>query len=318
MELSESNKIPGMIEPDEQELLYNLSKDVELEHGEIIVEFGTFFGRSTNCLAQGLTKNSSFHSSNQIWAYDSFSCVNNGRFAKLVTGYAKAGGVADLIRTDESRLDFRDVFKHYLKSHIQSGLIKPIYAELTDSFPPEKPITLMHVDSPKFYDELKVILFRFFPQLKTGSKVVFQDYFYHWSATLIAAVQAIKNSGLFAFKGSVATSLIVELTKSPTMKDIMEVDLVMNQKKQIPILIDQAIAECSKYTIDRPQQFLPRLYLAKFQYLWEVGKTDEAARSIADFFDSGGKLNQAVVNDYMEMIENGFSIRSAYELDYQF
>jgi hypothetical protein len=317
MDFEEAEKIPGMIEPVERELLFNLSSSIGFLPGESIIEFGTFFGRSTNCIAQGMTTNKNRQPDNLFFAYDSFKCVNNGGFfAPYVIGFAKNNGTAHLIKEDGTGLDFKPVFEHYLKKYIDSGVVKTVQAELTASEPPRGDIAMMHIDSPKFYDELKIITFRFFPRMRAGSIIVFQDFFYHWSATLIAAVVAMVNRGMIRINSSAASSLVAEVLKRPTLEDATEIDLLLTDEKQIPQLLQNAIVQCSNIPLDRREIFLPRLYLAKFQHLWEAERYDEAAQEIATFFNSGNTLNEAVVNDFMEMVGKGFSIRRLYARDH--
>ena len=42
-----TNSIPGMIEIVEQKNLYNIVSNLNLEKNDSLIEFGTFFGRST-------------------------------------------------------------------------------------------------------------------------------------------------------------------------------------------------------------------------------------------------------------------------------
>ena len=58
-------------------------------------------------------------------------------------------------------MDFFPVFSHYLKDYIDASIVHPVRAELVESKPYSNSIILMHIDSPKFYDDFKVILFKF-------------------------------------------------------------------------------------------------------------------------------------------------------------
>ena len=82
--LDNAKKIPGMIEPVEQKMLFSLAKNIYLSKNDYIVEFGTFFGRSTFCLSSGFLDNNLRDKSNSILALDSFSCANNGNFSNIV------------------------------------------------------------------------------------------------------------------------------------------------------------------------------------------------------------------------------------------
>lgn len=306
-----------MIEGTEREMLFALARSLPFSAGENAVEFGCFFGRSTNCIAQGLAANPSFTGGSRFYAYDSFRCRKNGGFAPYVLSFSQQGDVLGLLRKEGDMLDFLPVFEHYLGSYIASGLVVPTRAELADSQPFAGDIALMHIDSPKYYDELKVLTFRFFPRLRQGSIVIFQDFFFHWSATLIAAVMAMADRNLIRFRASAASSLLTEVLRRPSLEDAAELELQLTNRKCVPTLIDKAIALCSAMELNQRELYLPRLTLAKLQYLWESGDHAAATAEIANYFNSGKKLNQVIVNDFMEMLSHGFSARKLYEQDHE-
>lgn len=110
------NKVPGMTEPVEQKMLYEISKNVQLNSGDVFYEFGPFFGRSTYYMADGLRVNTNKGSGNKIHTYDVFACPADGFFAPHVHSLAKASSVSHLLVENEGVLDFSKVFEHYRKS----------------------------------------------------------------------------------------------------------------------------------------------------------------------------------------------------------
>lgn len=60
--------IPGMIDPAEQGNLFRLASTGKLTPEVIFVEFGTFLGRSTACIDEGLCKNPTRVISNKLFA----------------------------------------------------------------------------------------------------------------------------------------------------------------------------------------------------------------------------------------------------------
>jgi hypothetical protein len=309
--------IPGMIEPVEQQTLYSLASQLSLRAEDQMVEFGSFFGRSTECIAQGLRDNPQKKSSNCLYAFDSFRCAAKGGFSVHVHAFAESGNVADLIVIDEKRLDFYPLFEHYMKAAIENRVVRPIRAEIRDSEPMGiQQIALMHIDSPKFYEELRFVLDRFFPRLRDGALVVFQDFYYHWSATLIAAVEAMRQLGVLTYHLSAASSLVTQVNMTVDTKVLKELDRQLSDPAQVNHLIMKAVSMSDTIQTDRPDVFVPRLWLAAYQYMWEQGKTSEATDLISKFFGSGGRLNQAVLNDYLEMMRSGFSVRSLYKIDH--
>ncbi len=310
--------IPGMIESVEQQTLYALSAKIALQPADQIVEFGSFFGRSTACLAQGLAANPQRTPGNCIHAYDSFGCANGDGFAVHVRSFAENGGVAHLLRADQGRVDFMPIFEHYLAGSVREGLVHPVRAELRDSEPAAiRQIVLMHIDSPKFYQELRVLVERFFPRLRDGAIVIFQDYFYHWSATLIAAVEAMRQLGVLDYRLSSASSLVTQTARQMPSDLPAVLDKQMSDPARVHDLIMNAIAASQQIQLDRPEVFIPRLWLAAYQHLWSLGETAEATDLIGTYFSAGGKLIQPVLDDYLEMMRAGFSVRELYEQDHE-
>lgn len=309
--------IPGMIEPGEQRTLHGLASQLSLSPDDQMVEFGSFFGRSTACMAQGLADNPARKSSNKLHVFDSFGCASDGGFAGHVNAFAEDNGVSDRLRRSEGRLDFFPVFEHYLSNHIGAGIVCPVRAELRDSVPGEiQQIALMHIDSPKFYEELRIVIDRFFPRLRDGAVVIFQDFFYHWSATLIAAVEAMRQLDILEYRLSAASSLVTQMTRKTDESLLADLDRQLADPERVCQLIRQAVSACGTVKVDRPQVFIPRLWLAAYQYLWENGRNAEATDLVGQFFADGGKLIQPVLDDYLEMMRSGFSVRRLYEQDH--
>lgn len=314
MNFQEADSIPGMIEPSERELLYRTSQSLEFANGDAVVEFGAFFGRSSNCIAQGLARNKTFTSDCAFYSYDSFECDEDGGFAKYV--FALGGPLAsELVSRTGKKIDFSPIFQHYLADYVEKGLATPVKAELQNSFPKSQRIIMMHVDSPKFYEEFKVILFRFLPLTKVGAPILFQDFFFHWSASLIAVVSLMLERGDIEIVESAASTLSCRTCREISLADACEIDLAMRDR-EIPRLIDSAIQRVQSINLDRAEYFLPRLTLAKLQWLIERKRYRDAAKSLADYRRSGGAVNKFVLNDVSQLIEYRFSMRRLYELDH--
>ena len=90
----------------------------------------------------------------------------------------------------------------------------------------------------------------------------------------------------------------------------------MQRKNSIPRLIDVAKEAAELKELDRREVFLPRLTLAKIQWLFENGDFNQATNTFVRFFNQGGKLNDDLVNDYLELMRSGFAIRKLYEQDH--
>lgn len=308
------HEIPGMIEPIEQQTLEELAMGVNFDSGESVVEFGTFFGRSTACLSAGLRVNPSFNSGCAFYAYDSFECGKGGFLYPQVIKLAQKHGFEHLLEKTDLGINFLPVFEHFLCKEIFDGLLLPQKAELTGSYHKGGKIKLLHIDSPKFYKEFKIILVRFFTHLKEGAVVVFQDFFYHWSASVIAVCGLLIERGLLTPTKTAASSLVCLVNKEIGFHEIAEIDLEMDLSN-IPTLIDSALQSVKKVEIDREEAFMPRLVLAKIQWLFESGSHAQATSEFIKFFNTGGRLNNAITNDFLEVMSHGFSIRWMYEKD---
>ncbi len=310
--------IPGMIEPIEQKNLFESVKGLKLEKDDCLIEFGSFFGRSTFCISEGAYKNPSLNKSNKLYAYDSFECHPDGGFYESLISEVKRNKLEKHIIKKGKFIDFSNIFSFYLKDYIKSDFIEVMKCDLNNSLPPKnKKISFLHIDSPKFYEELKVIFENFFPILKNDAIVIFQDYFYHWSATIIASIQFLIIEGVLQIQNSAASSLLTKIKQNIDLKKIETLKKNMESLDFILEMLDKAILNTNNYKIDRPQLFVPRLLLARFQLLWENKQYDRASNF---FFNNLKKnkhlLNDMVVNDFQEMMKKGFSIRENYEKDY--
>lgn len=315
--LDKAKKIPGMIEPIEQSMLFELAQNVQLSSNDYIVEFGTFFGRSTYCLSSGFLKNNLKDKSNVILALDSFSCSSKGSFSDIVQTMAKIGNVEELLDISNKKLSFQRIFENYLSDEIKEGVVIHKAKELKNSFPLKRgKIVLMHIDSPKFYREFSFIINRFFPLLKENSFIVFQDYFYHWSATLVAAIQLLYELNIIKFLYSKASSLCVQVCRTPFKKEINVIDQKMNRNDIVVKMLDNAIKSSKSYNIDREVQFLPRLYLAKIQFLYSIGEIVNA-NELRNFMNETNMVNKPILDDYMELLKFNFSMEKLYLQDHQ-
>ena len=309
-------KIPGMIEPVEQQMLTGLAADRFIADNGVIVEFGCFFGRSASCLVNGALAWWSPERGPAVHTFDSFACDHKGGFGQYVTGFAKNAGVGHIVRREGSHIDFRPVYDHFVGPAEAMGVLKTTTAELRNAQRPNAPIALMHIDAPKFYEELRYVLVRFFPALVPDARIVFQDYFYPWSASLIAGTQLLAERGILRYERSAASALLCRILRVPSLEEIAEIDLAMVDAS-VTDLIERSIAAMSGVAVDRPEQFLPRLCLAKMQYLWGLGRFAEADAALMQVLSlTGNTLTAAVFNDFRELLRYGFNIRRLYEMDH--
>lgn len=306
--------IPGMIEPIEQSMLQLTCSEIDLNPSDIFIEYGSFFGRSSNCIIEGIINNKTYSKNNLFLVYDSFRCKSDGIFAESVYQFARLGKVENLIEKDENFINFRKIFNHFISSNTH---IEVKECDLQEIKPITQPIAFMHIDSPKFYSDFRYILINHFPNLKIGAIIIFQDFFYHWSATLIAIVELLIQKNFIEVNETAATSLKTTVLKKLSERDIEEINDIM-ASIDINKTIEQSILRFSSQqnTVDRIHNFLPRLMLANIQYYFEKGNILEANRHWDNYIKNYPQVEQSVINDLEELKSYSFSIRSLYELDH--
>ena len=306
--------IPGMIEPIEQSMLQLTCSEIDLNPSDIFIEYGSFFGRSSNCIIEGIINNKTYSKNNLFLVYDSFRCKSDGIFAESVYQFARLGKVENLIEKDENFINFRKIFNHFISSNTH---IEVKECDLQEIKPITQPIAFMHIDSPKFYSDFRYILINHFPNLKIGAIIIFQDFFYRWSATLIAIVELLIQKNFIEVNETAATSLKTTVLKKLSKHDIEEINDMM-ASIDINKTIEQSILRFSSQqnTVDRIHNFLPRIMLANIQYYFEKGNILEANRHWDNYIKNYPQVEQSVINDFKELKSYSFSIRSLYELDH--
>lgn len=312
--------IPGMIEPIEQELLYKVSKNLDLKEKKTIVELGSFFGKSTNAIIQGLNENVTNYESRSFLVYDNFECMMNGSFAPYVNTYAKNFNVEHLLKISDSKIDFLDVFKFYTNNKYKNLKIHKI--ELTDSFYIEKEnISFIFIDSPKFYSEFYYVLKNFFINLEIGSKVIFQDFFYHWSGSVIAAIEIMFQNNLISFQETAASSLLVTIDKKIDQDVLRNIDSIFKDSIQSQ-LIDKIYQRLSAKKIDRYNYFINRLLIAKIQIMVSEEKSMADAKKFSKsifkkFSEVDPVIFKMLSNDMNQLLKFNFNLYDLYKLDHK-
>ena len=316
MKKRDLNSIPGMIELGEQALLVKHGSDIQLNDEDVIIEYGCFFGRSTNCIIEGLKLNKTYIKSNKFILYDSFQCKKDNLFSSELNISAKKYNVDHLIIEKEGGvIDFRKIFEHFtLPTEITLEINQCNLDEIKRI---NKPIALMHIDAPKYYEEFKYILDNHFIDLKLGSIIVFQDFFYHWSATLVACIEVMFQNGFLAFNLSKASSLSVTVIKTFHMSDINLIDVSMKSANIIYLIRDTIQrVNSDKLLIDRPNDFIPRLMLCIVQYLYENKNEAEAMRHLNQYFMHYPRIKKVIFIDLFELAHYKFNRRQFYQLDH--
>lgn len=312
-----ASSIPGMIEPAEQALLYRSAKSLRLGLDDCIVEFGSFLGKSGYCLAKGFIDSSSalvHRKDAAIRCYDSFSCAKSGPFYPHLNSALDSFRSRGFLQEANGVVDFKEAFEYFTHG-FEKNVLAGFQYELADMYPiDDKKIKLVHLDLPKWYEDYKLIVERFFDRLEQGTLVIYQDFFYHWSATLVAAVQFWIDKGLLIPVETAATTLSTVLARRITEEDLLELDEAMSLN--VASNIQRAIEYFSQFTVDRPDIFHSRLRLAKIQYLFELGDFEGVSSEFMTLQDTGFLQIEVVYNDFAELLKYGFSMRALYQGDH--
>jgi hypothetical protein len=304
-------KIPGMIEPVEQNLLVNLASNTDLSKG-VIVEFGTYFGKSTACLITGVLNNS-LKISNKIhlYSYDSFEAIIGCGFDKYIFKHAKMVKLENALFIDNNKVNFRAIYDYYLSTY-EGKILKTTEMQIKDLKIFNENIQLIFIDCPKTFKNFIYIFDNFFTKLNLNSIIVFQDYFYPWSSSLIAFIQLLLNDKKIEIKGTAASSLVVELIdkiEAPYIKKIKDI----MERDNLNLLLQQSRNNFAPNNMDRFYQFCPRLILAQLQYAYHNNGTEAVNEIMKYFLSDINFINLNTLNDLSELISKKFNIDAGIE-----
>ena len=127
----------------------------------------------------------------------------------------------------------------------------------------------------------------------------------------------LKELEIISFDYSKASSLCTKVKKIPTLDDLLFIENSMKNNNTIVNLLNKSIVGIKQYPIDRAEKFVHRLYLAKIQFLWEIGDFEKATYELSSIFKNNKTLSQKFIDDYFELMRFGFSLRSLYIKDHQ-
>ena len=263
--------IPGMVEPVEQDLLSRIGQFLEVDVDEVMLEFGAFFGRSTCSLVNGILRNRNIELSSRLTpvlrVYDRFSVANDGDFVDYVRSFAGHGGVQGLLKEQDGKVCFRAVFDHYMLD-VSEKVLDVYESELYQMTHDGVAIKFMHIDFPKRWEEYQYLIDTFFLRLRKGAILVYQDFFFHWSATLATAVFLWIEGGLFEPVRTAASSLVVQTKKEISENDVRDLEAQMGSVDCVEVL-HRCRNYFLKFDVDRKEYFLNRLLLAQLQHSFE-------------------------------------------------
>ena len=306
-----TEKIPGMIEPVEQNLLLNLANIADFSKG-VIVEFGTYFGKSTACLLNGALQNPKLLNNKiHLYSYDSFEAEIGSGFEKYIFKHAKMAKLENALFIDHNKVNFRAIYDYYLSSY-EEKIIKTTEINIKDLKIFNENIELMFVDCPKTFKNFVYIWENFFTKLNLNSTIVFQDYFYPWSSSLIAFIQLLLNDKKVEVNATAASSLVVKLIDKIDTSYIKKTKEIMKDSN-LYLLIQQSRNNFNNDNMDRYYQFFPRLILAQLEYAYNNNKSSEINDVMKFFYSDKNFINLPTLYDLSELISKKFNIDSGIE-----
>lgn len=267
--------VPGMMGYDERMNLYKICRN-ELSGKGVAVEFGSFFGASSAAIQYGLKGNRRGSFNAEFHVVDCFRSSLSSEFSELARELARRGHIEHLLIEEDGWLDFYKVFLSHVNETDPSLIVHRCF--LSDFIWERKPVEFLHLDMPKDWTLASSIATKIFPDLVVGAKVLFQDFGYQWSAELIAMIGNMIDIGLIHPYRLTDTTLSVDVVQPISKKAIATLEQKMSLPSDVISGIESARTACrflSSNSIDAT------LSMAKAQYLYSQGRTDECFKIIA-------------------------------------
>lgn len=252
---------PGMIEESERKLLFLSGYEAGSKN---IVEFGAFFGASTLALASGMLANN--QSNSKIICIDAFEVSKSHSFYKHVVDFCEANNLLDLLKFTGDKAQWLDITRKVIGPDVLENveLISSLVDEnFTEESLPAK-IELLHLDMPKDINTITPIVKLAFPRLQKGSKILFQDFGYHFSNELISFFQILEEE-LILEKKAIAASTVKYEVLSDNLGSINWQNKLDEAKSEQSKLI-RAAAESYKKTHGSRKQEIVAIIGAEINY----------------------------------------------------
>lgn len=293
----------SMVSIQEREKLYELARTYNFEEFDTILEFGVFFGGSSEALALGLAENPTFYGQN-ILSLDSFNCPTNGAFYPILMQRAAMIYAVNQLKFSSTHVDWLQFVKNNLNIYPQIQLIQ---MDARDYKHNDGPIALLHLDLPKFFDEMYTIFKNVMSHIKDDAFILFQDFFYHWSAETIGFVYYLIKKGAVRIEytsgGTLATKRI-----NLEMSDIDEFKNLLSDYNSIINLLIECVEFMSPNVTVIQKEFL---YMAVFQYAYF--HKDYKSLQLALKWINHPNQNKNVLNIYNELQNFDFNLKKLYQ-----
>lgn len=300
--------IPGMIGYEERLNLYRLVKEAKID-GHLI-EFGALLGASTSSILAGLSRSRSVSLDQQLHVVDCFRTPSGSDFADLVSRLANSKSNGHLLKDDGRWMDFKDVFADNING-CASAARMVVHARLLEDFQwTHEAIGFVHLDLPKDWDQLCLVVDKIFSDISLGSLILFQDFVYHWSAELIGFVGILLKQGYIEAVDVVDTTLVVKTKKLFREHDVSKFSILMSDADAVLRGIRDS-DELTCHLLNKVQRAV--IELSRLQYCYNLDMRELTIREIGEMlvlFSRDSEFSARVG----EMLQHNFQLHRSFEL----
>jgi len=300
--------IPGMIGYEERMNLYRLVSRSNIE-GHLI-EFGSLLGASTASILAGLSTNRAVSRAQCLHVVDCFRTPSNSDFADSVAKLAILRPNGRLLKVDGGWLDFHDVFVDNIRECGNSSRMQ-VHAHLLRDFSWNYgPIGFVHLDLPKDWEQLCLVVHKIFHEISSDSLVLFQDFVYHWSAELIGFVGILLEQGYCEAIDVVDTTLVVRTKRVFGVSDVSRFENWMSDNDAVLRGIRDA-SEITRHLLDPVRKAV--IDLAKLQYSYDPDNPESTLHELGSMlaeFSGYAEFGRRAG----ELLRSNFRLSRSFEL----
>ena len=296
-----------------------------------IIEFGCFMGKSTLAMAKSLQNNNT-----PLCIVDGFRTEVKSSFSKHVNSACSFYSLKPEIikHCGKEFIDFKKSFETVMKSiggkylNFNSFYYREDYvAGLIHDFHLAQNVSsigLLHIDLAKNWQQLSSIISSCSPYIIKGTNIIFQDFYYHWSSSIIQGIALLEWQGYIEFKSTAASSMACEVLKPIDTNILMSISHDLEEKdnqKKLWSYIFKTCGDTNKYVHhysgidDMKKRFFYRLKLAyimnQLLLYKKQSKEDDFKKLVGKLIlDSTNSESQYVLNDTIDLISSNFDINT--------
>lgn len=296
--------IPGQIEEDEVKNLIFQANKCKIEKDEIVVEIGSLFGKSTLAIIKGLESNPSKFK--QLYVYDKFYLKeqkNNPYYTKkYMLNWLAKSNLHNALIIKKNVIDFENIYRFHTYKY-EGKILKTFRTSFTKIKPIKHKIALLHIDAAKDIEGYIKILNKFSNNLRKGSIILFQDYFFE-NIDQYYLIEILLQKKILEYNGFSKTTLVAKLKREIKKKDLLNImqTFKTNKSKYIFQSFKRNELLFKEYNIDK---FFTQAVATHFFFLSnkEFKKSDYIYKKyINQYFEINKSLNHLITSKYKNLI----------------